>query len=63
MDTPIRRCVRVEEVADSTGKPATANIARRRRKKPFAAEYKLLAELGLGRNCGEFDPYVVLVDK
>jgi hypothetical protein len=50
MDAAIRRYVRYEEGADDKPNPVTAKTIRRRRKKPFAAEYALLAELGLGRN-------------
>ena len=50
MDPPIRRYVRVEEGVDSADKPVSGKTVRPRRKKPFAAEYALLAELGLRRN-------------
>jgi hypothetical protein len=47
MDAPIRRYVRVEEGVDRTEKPVSGKTIRPRRKKPFEAEYALLAELGL----------------
>ena len=50
MDAPIRRYVRVEEGADGNREPVTTKRVRRKRKKPFAAEYALLAELGLRRD-------------
>ena len=50
MDAPIRRYVRPAEVANGTCEPMTGNTVRCKRKKPFAAEYALLAELGLRRN-------------
>ena len=50
MDAPIRRYVRVEEGVDSTGQSASRKTVRPRRKRPFEAEYALLAELGLRRN-------------
>jgi hypothetical protein len=50
MDAPIRRYVRLPEGADGNREPATTKTLRRKRKKPFEAEYALLAELGLRRN-------------
>jgi hypothetical protein len=47
MDAPIRRYVRVEEGADGNPEPVTTKRLRRKRKKPFAAEWALLKELGL----------------
>jgi hypothetical protein len=47
MDVPIRRYVRLQEEGDSSGKPASATTGRRKRKKPFEAEWALLRELGL----------------
>jgi hypothetical protein len=47
MDAPIRRYTRLQQGASSSGEPATTTTVRRKRKKPFAAEYALLAELGL----------------
>jgi hypothetical protein len=49
MDAPIRRYVRPEEVANGPGEPVTGKTVGRKREKPFAAEYALLAELGLRR--------------
>jgi hypothetical protein len=51
MDAPIRRYARYDEGADDKRNPVTAKTIRRKREKPFAAEYALLAELGLRRNC------------
>jgi hypothetical protein len=42
--------VRIQEPVGSTCNPAPARTGRRKRKKPFEAEYRLLAELGLRRN-------------
>jgi hypothetical protein len=50
MDAPIRRYVRHQEGASGDREPVTPTTVRRKRKKPFAAAYALLAELGLGRN-------------
>jgi hypothetical protein len=50
MNAPIRRYVRVEEGVDSTGQSVGRKTVRPRRKRPFEAEYALLAELGLGRH-------------
>jgi hypothetical protein len=50
MDAPIRRYVRHQEVANGNREPVTTKTVGRKRKKPFAAEYALLAELGLGPN-------------
>ena len=50
MDAPIRRYVRHQEGANGDREPVTTTAVRRKRKKPFAAEYALLAELGLLRN-------------
>jgi hypothetical protein len=50
MDAPIRRYVRHQEGVSCSPEPVTPKTVRRKRKKPFAAEYALLAELGLGRN-------------
>jgi hypothetical protein len=49
MDTPIRSYVQYEEDADGNCKPVSTKPAKRKREKPFAAEYELLAELGLCR--------------
>lgn len=49
MDAPIRGYVQYEEGADGTCKPVSVKTTRPKRKKPFAAEYALLAELGLHR--------------
>jgi hypothetical protein len=46
----IRRYVRHEEGADGLNTPVRGKTARPKREKPFAAEYALLAELGLGPN-------------
>lgn len=48
MDTPIRSYVQVGVDENGLCVPATSAALKRRRKKPFAAEYALLAELGLG---------------
>jgi hypothetical protein len=50
MEAPIRRYVRHQEDARGNCQAASTERARPKRKKPFAAEYALLAELGLGRN-------------
>ena len=47
MDAPIRGYVQHEVGADGECRPVTAKAARPKREKPFAAEYALLAELGL----------------
>ena len=47
MDAPIRRYVRLEEHGTTTGNLATTRTERRKRKKPFEAEWALLKELGL----------------
>jgi hypothetical protein len=50
MDAPIRRYVRHEDGTVTTRKPLDTKPVRRKRERPFAAEYALLAELGLGRH-------------
>jgi len=50
MDAPIRAYVHYDEDANGSCKPVSAKTARTKREKPFAAEYALLAELGLARN-------------
>jgi hypothetical protein len=50
MDAPIRRYVRHQEGANGNREPVTTKTVGRKRKKPFEAEYALLAELGLRRN-------------
>ena len=50
MDAPIRGYVPYEEDADGDCRPVSTKTVRRKREKPFAAEYALLAELGLGRH-------------
>lgn len=47
MDAPIRRYMRIQEPADRTLKPADEKPVRRKRKRPFEAEWALLRELGL----------------
>jgi hypothetical protein len=47
MDAPIRRYVRIQEPVGSPYKPADGKPVRRKRKKPFEAEWALLRELGL----------------
>jgi hypothetical protein len=47
MDAPIRRYVRLQEQGSTTGNPATTRSDRRKRKRPFEAEWALLKELGL----------------
>jgi hypothetical protein len=49
MDAPIRRYVRYQEGANGNRELATTETVGRKRKKPFAAEYAPLAELGLRR--------------
>jgi hypothetical protein len=50
MDAPIRRYVRHQHGTNGTRESVTTNTVGRKRKKPFAAEYALLAELGLLRD-------------
>lgn len=50
MDAPIRGYVRYEESAEGTCEPVNMKSIKPRRDKPFAAEYALLAELGLYRD-------------
>jgi hypothetical protein len=50
MDAPIRGYVRYEEDSDSNCKPSGATRVRPKRERPFAAEYALLAELGIRRD-------------
>ncbi len=45
-----RAYVHYDEDANGSCKPVSAKTARTKREKPFAAEYALLAELGLARN-------------
>ena len=47
MDTPIRRYVRHQGDVEGNCNPMSAKTVRRRRQKPFAAEWALLKELGL----------------
>jgi hypothetical protein len=47
MDAPIRRYERIQEPVGSPNKPAAEKPVRRKRKKPFEAEWALLKELGL----------------
>jgi hypothetical protein len=47
MDAPIRRYVRLQEPGDSIRKAPTTRTGSRKRKRPFAAEWALLKELGL----------------
>ncbi len=47
MDAAIRRYVRIQEPMDRTSKPADGKPVRRKRKRPFEAEWALLRELGL----------------
>jgi hypothetical protein len=49
MDAPIRRYVRHQEGAHGNREPVITKTVGRKPKKPFAAEYALLAELGLRR--------------
>lgn len=46
MDAPIRRYVRLQEDGEGNAKSAST-AGRRKRKKPFEAEWALLKELGL----------------
>ena len=46
---PRFRCCRWNLMAGGMYKPVSATRVRPKREKPFAAEYALLAELGLGR--------------
>lgn len=46
MDAPIRRYVRLQEEGDSSGKPGFTTTGRRKRKRPFEAEWASLKELG-----------------
>jgi hypothetical protein len=51
MDAPIRRYVRhLTGDGEVIGKPVGARLTKPKREKPFAAEYALLAELGLRPN-------------
>jgi hypothetical protein len=50
MDGPIRRYVRHQQGAHKDFEAASTASVRPKRKKPFEAEYALLAELGLRRN-------------
>lgn len=50
MGAPIRRYVRHQGDIDGTGKPGRAAPTRPKRERVFAAEYRLLAELGLREN-------------
>jgi hypothetical protein len=50
MDAPIRRYVQHEDGARATRNPLGTKPVLRKREKPFAAEYALLAELGLDRS-------------
>ena len=47
MNAPIRRYVQHREGDDAIRKPVGARLTRPKREKPFAAEYALLAQLGL----------------
>ena len=47
MDAPIRRYVRLQEPVDRINRPADGKPVRRKRKRPFEAEWALLKELGL----------------
>jgi hypothetical protein len=49
MDAPIRRYVRIQEPVGSPNKPAAEKPVRRKRKRPFEAEWALLRELGLAK--------------
>jgi len=49
IDAPIRGYAQYEEDTDASCKPVVAKTVRRKRARPFAAEYELLAELGLHR--------------
>jgi hypothetical protein len=50
MDAPIRGYVQYHEDADGHCEPMSARTVRPQREKPFAAEYALLAELGLSHD-------------
>jgi hypothetical protein len=50
MDAPIRGYVQYEEDADGTCQPIGGKATGSTREKPFAAEYALLAELGLSHD-------------
>lgn len=50
MDAPIRGYVRYQEGFVGTHEPVNVKTANTKRKKPFAAEYALLEELGLRRH-------------
>ncbi len=50
MDAPIRRYVRLQEPTHGSRRAVSANKVRPKRRKPFEAEYALLAELGLIRS-------------
>jgi hypothetical protein len=50
LEAAIRGYIQVEVDEDGKCQPLTAKPARPRRKRPFAAEYALLAEMGLGRD-------------
>jgi hypothetical protein len=52
MGAPIRNYVQHEVGDDGECTPVSAKAAKRKREKPFAAEYALLAELGLYDNYG-----------
>lgn len=47
LDAPIRRYARHQRNVEGVGKSAAERATRPKREKPFAAEYALLAELGL----------------
>jgi hypothetical protein len=49
MDAPIRGYVQYGEDVDGMCQPAGRTPVRWKRENPFAAEYALLAQLGLGR--------------
>jgi len=49
MDAPVRAYQRCEQSTDGTFIPISAKTTTPNRKKPFAAEYALLEELGLTR--------------
>jgi hypothetical protein len=49
MDAPVRSYVQHEVDENGLCVPAAAAAPKRKRQKPFAAEYALLAELGLDR--------------
>ena len=48
MGAPVRGYVQHEVGEDGECRPLTPETRRAKREKPFAAEYALLAELGLG---------------